>query len=127
VPIALIDRYDELQSRRLLPKLNDLLRLRHDAVVRSDDEDNDVGDERASSSHPGKGGVTGRVDEGDNSRSRVGWVVGGNGHGEGTDSLGDAAGFAFCDGGFTKGVEERGLAVIDVALSEMERMRRDEN
>ncbi len=83
-------------------------RLRHDAVVGGDHQHHDVGDLGAARAHGGEGGVAGRVDEGD---------LGAGGRGDliGADVLGDAAGFARRHIGRADGVEQRGLAVIDMA------------
>ena len=41
------------------------MRLRHDAVIRGDDEHDDIRDVGAAGPHGGEGGVAGRVEEGD--------------------------------------------------------------
>jgi hypothetical protein len=91
-----------------------LKRLRHDAVVGGDHDDHDVGDLGAAGTHAGKGFVTRRIEEDDLAAgSRRAFL--GELHLVSADVLGDAAGFAGCDVGFANGVEQRGLAVIDVA------------
>ena len=80
--------------------------LRHDAVVGSHDQNDDVGHLGAASTHGRKGRVTGGIDEGDlavvdhDLRS--------------ADSLRNAARLAGSDAGVTDGVEQRRLAVVDV-------------
>ena len=80
--------------------------LRHDAVVGSHDQNDDVGHLGAASTHGRKGRVTGGIDEGDlavvdhDLRS--------------ADSLRNAARLAGGDAGVTDGVEQRRLAVVDV-------------
>ena len=84
-----------------------LLGLGHDAVVGGDDEDDDVGDVGTAGAHGGEGGVAGGIEDGDAAAVEV--------DGVGSDVLGDAAGFACGDLGFTDAVDEAGFAVIDVA------------
>ena len=81
--------------------------LGHESVVGGDDDDRDVGDLGAASAHLGERLVAGRVDEGERA------AVGGDGL-VGADVLSDAAGLGFDDVGATDGVEQRGLAVINV-------------
>src|SRR5205807_5709856 len=57
--------------------------------------------------HRGEGGVTGGVDEGDQAAVLADLV--------GTDLLGDATGLTGGDPGLSDGVEQRGLAMVDVA------------
>ena len=83
-------------------------RLRHDAVIGRDHQHDDVGDLGAAGAHRGERGVAGRIDEGDPSAGRRGHLIG-------ADMLGDAAGFAGRDFGRADGVEQRGLAVVDMA------------
>ena len=83
-------------------------RLRHDAVVGRDHEHHDVGDLGAAGAHRGEGRVARRVEEGDR-RAAVGR------HLVGADVLGDAAGLAGDHVGLADRVEQRGLAVVDVA------------
>ena len=83
--------------------------LRHHAVVGGDHQDHDVGDLGAAGAHRGERGVAGGVDEGDLLAAfRRGHLVG-------ADMLGDAAGFAGHHVGMAQRVEQRGLAVIDMA------------
>ena len=105
--VDLVDRHDH---RHLggLGMIDRLHRLRHDAVVGGDHEHDDVGHLGAARAHGGEGGVARGVDEGD-------LVARGRRHLVGADMLGDAAGFAGRDLGRTNGVEQRGLAVVDVA------------
>ena len=82
--------------------------LRHDAVIGGDDEHDDIGDFGAAGAHGGKRGVAGRIDESDPAAGRRSHLVG-------ADMLRDAAGFAGRYVGQADGVEQRRLAVIDVA------------
>ena len=84
-----------------------LFGLRHDAVVGGDDDHGDVGDLGAAGAHRREGGVAGGVEEGD----RLLVVV----HLVGADVLGDATGLAGGDLGLADRVQQRGLAVVDVA------------
>ena len=84
-------------------------RLRHDAVIGRDHQHHDVGDLGAARPHRGERGVAGGVDEGDLLAAfRRGDLIG-------ADMLGDAAGLAGHHIGMAQRVEQRGLAVIDVA------------
>ena len=61
-------------------------RLRHDAVVGRDHQDDDVGDLGAAGAHAGEGFVAGRIDEDDLAAVHLDVI--------GADVLRDAAGFA---------------------------------
>ena len=87
--------------------VNSLDGLGHDAVVGSDHQDNDVGDLRAAGAHGGKRLMARGVDERD--LAAVDHDLGS------TDVLGDAAGLAAPNVGVADGVEQAGLAVVDVA------------
>jgi hypothetical protein len=82
-------------------------RLRHDAVIRGDDEDDHVSDLRTTSAHQRERFVAGRVEEDDAAAVADVNVIC-------TDVLRDAAGFALGDLGFANRVKQRRLAVIDV-------------
>ena len=88
--------------------------LGHDAVVGGHDHDDDVGDLGAACTHAGEGLVAGGIEE-DDLAAEGRRVFLGDADLVGTDVLGDAAGFASGDVGGADGVEQRGLAVIDVA------------
>ena len=81
-------------------------RLRHDAVVGRDDEDDDVGGLGAARTHGGEGLVTGRVEEDDRALLGVDAV--------GADVLRDAAGLARRDARVRILSSKRRLAVVDV-------------
>jgi hypothetical protein len=110
--IALVDR-DEDRNFRGLGVAQRFERLRHDAVIRGDDEHHDVGDVRAAGAHGAERRVTGRVEERDllqivlPLRMREGNRVS-------TDVLRDAARFAVHDVRFADDVEQGGLAVVHV-------------
>ncbi len=78
-----------------------------DAVVGGDDEHDDVGHLRAARAHRGERLVARRVEEDDVAAVGV--------HLVGADVLRDAAGLARGDVGLADGVEQRRLAVVDVA------------
>ena len=84
-----------------------LLRLRHDAVVGRDHEHRDVRHLRPSGAHCSEGFVARRVQERDPAAVVLGLVR--------TDVLRDPASFGGDDGGLADRIEERGLAVVDVA------------
>ena len=81
--------------------------LGHHAVVGGDDQDDDVGDVGAAGTHRGERLVARRVDEGDRPAVRLDLV--------GADVLGDAAALGLDDVRLADAVQERGLAVVDVA------------
>ena len=87
--------------------LDGLHGLRHDAVVGRHHQHHDVGGLGAARAHGGEGRVAGRVQEGDDALARL--------HLVGADVLGDAAGLPGRHLGAADVIEERGLAVIDVA------------
>ena len=99
---------DNDRSPGRLGVANRLDRLRHDAVIRRHHQHNDVGDLRATRAHRGEGRVAGGVDEGDGLATGRNDLVG-------ADMLRDAAGFARNHIGVANCVEQRSLAVIDVA------------
>ena len=82
-------------------------RLRHDAVVGGHHQDDDVRHLGAARAHEGERLVAGGVEEDDLPRADV--------HVVGADVLGDAAGLARGHGRGADGVEQRRLAVVDVA------------
>ena len=93
-------------------------RLRHDAVVGRDDEDDDVGDLGAAGAHQRERLVAGRVEEHDVpvvDRDVIG-----------ADVLRDAAGFALGDARLADRVEQARLAVVDVAHDGDDRRARDD-
>ena len=114
--IRLIDFVDGDDERNLggLGVVNGLQGLRHDSVIGGNDQHHDVGDLGAAGAHAGEGFVTRRVEE-DDLAAKGGRVRVGDLHLVGADVLGDAAGFAFGYVGGADGVEQAGLAVIDVA------------
>ena len=116
IGLGLVDLVDGDNDRNFggLGVIDGFEGLRHHAVVGSNHDDDDVGDLGAASTHAGKGFVARRIEEDDLAAgSRRAFL--GEPHLVGADVLGDAAGFARGDVGFADGVEQRGLAVIDVA------------
>ena len=81
--------------------------LRHDAVIRGDDQDHDVGDLRAARAHGSKGLVAGGVEKGHHAARRLDVI--------GADMLRDPARLPRRHLRAPDIVEERGLAVIDVS------------
>ena len=120
IGFGLVDLVDGDDDRSLgrLGVTNRLDRLRHDAVVGRHHQHDDVGDLRAAGAHRGEGGVTGGVDEGDGLAARGDDLVG-------ADVLSDAARFARNHIGVANRVEQRGLAVIDMAHDRDDRRARD--
>ena len=95
-----------------------LERLRHHAVVGRDDQHRDVGHLGAAGAHGGERLVARRVEEGDLPAVDLGLV--------GADVLGDPAGLGLDDRGLADRVEQRRLAVVDVAHDRDDRRARDE-
>src|SRR3954463_8640810 len=108
----LVDLVDRDHDRHLggLGVVERLDRLWHDAVVGRDDQDDDVGDLRASGTHRGERLVTRGVDEGD--RPLLALQLGGDL--VGADVLGDAAGLPRHHVGVADGVQQLRLPVVDV-------------
>ena len=94
--------------------VDSLKRLRHDTVVGRHHQHNDVGGFGAARTHAGERFVARRVEEYDLSAVGRGLLVL---HRDfvGADVLGDATSFAAGHVGGANGIEQRGLAVIDVA------------
>ena len=106
--VDLVDGDDHRNLRRL-GVIDRLDGLRHHAVIGRDHQDHDVGHLGAARAHRGERGVARGVDEGDLLAAfRRGHLIG-------ADMLGDAAGFAGDHIGMAQRVEQRGLAVIDMA------------
>ena len=82
------------------------LGLRHNAVVRSDDDDTDIGHLRAAGTHCGKRFVARRIQERDLLALDTDLI--------GADVLRDAAEFTFDNPRLPDRVQQRGLAVIDM-------------
>ncbi len=108
VRVRLVDLVDGHDDRHLggARMVDGFSGLRHDTVVGRDDEDDDVGHLRAAGTHHGEGLVARRVEEDDLSSALFDVIR--------TDVLRDAARLAAGDVRLADGVEERGLAVIDV-------------
>ncbi len=104
--IDLIDRDHQLNLGRL-GMVDGLNRLRHQAVVSSHHEHNDIGDVRAAGSHSGKSGMARRVEESNSLPIASDTVC--------ADVLRDATCFACRYPGLANRIEKRGFAVIDVA------------
>ena len=105
--VDLVDR-DDHRHAGVLGVRDRLDGLRHHRVVGGHDEHDDVGDLRAAGAHGGERFVARRVEEGDLLPVRQRDVVG-------ADVLRDAARLAGDDVRLADVVEERRLAVVDVA------------
>ncbi len=103
--VDLVDRDDDRHVAGLRVR-DRLLGLRHHAVVRRDDQDDDVGDLRAAGAHRRERLVARRVEECDHAFRRFDVV--------GADMLRNAAGFAAGNARAADRVEQRSLAVVDV-------------
>src|SRR5512133_1755069 len=106
--VDLVDRHHD-RHRGRLGVVDRLHGLAHDPVVGGDHQHGDVGDGRAPGPHGGERLVARGVDEGHQA------TVGARPDLVGTDVLGDAAGLAGDHVGVADGVEQLGLAVVDVA------------
>ena len=95
---------------------NGLLRLGHHAVVGGNHQNDDVGGLSATGAHGRKGFMARGVEEGDDAARRL--------HMVGTNVLRNAAGFTGRNLGTTNVVEQRGLAVVDVAHDRDDRRTR---
>ena len=104
--VDLVDRHDDRHFGGL-GVVDRLFGLRLDAVVGGHDDHGEVGDFRSAGTHGGERLVARGVEEGDLLAAVADLV--------GADVLGDAAGLAGDDLGFANRVQERGLAVVDVA------------
>ena len=104
--VDLVDRDDDRHLGRARVR-DRLLRLRHDAVVRRDDEHRDVGDLRAAGAHGGERLVARRVDERDPPAVVLDLI--------GADVLRDPTGLGLDDRRLADRVEQARLAVVDVA------------
>ena len=112
VGTLLVDLVDRDHDRHLGGQgvVERLDRLRHHAVVGRHHQHGDVGRLRPAGTHGGERLVTRGVDEGDLAL----FAVDLGGHLVGADGLGDATGLAGDHVGLADGVEQLGLAVVDV-------------
>ena len=105
--VAFVDRNDQRHVGGL--GVGDgFLGLGHDAVIGSDHQNHHVGNVGAAGTHLGEGGVARGVEEGDQFATRGLHLIG-------ADVLSNAPGLAGDHVGLAVEVEDRGLAVIDVA------------
>ena len=119
--VDLVDRYDD-RDIRCLCMVESFDRLRHHAIVSSNDEDRDIGDFGTTCTHRGEGFVTGSVDEGDRSFDSVMCVM----DLIRTYVLCDATGFTLDHFGLTDRIEKPGLTVVDMAHHGHDRRSCDE-
>ena len=89
-------------------------RLRHHAVIGRDDEDDDVGDVRTAGAHGAERRMAGGIKERDRRQFRRTFRMR-NHDRVGADVLGDSTGFTGGHVGLADHVEQRGLAVVDMA------------
>ena len=104
--VDLVHGDDDRHARRA-DVLDRLLGLRHDPVVGGDHQDGDIGDIRSTGAHRGEGLVTRGVDERDQAAVALHLVS--------ADHLGDPTGLPGGDLGLADGVEQRRLAMVDMA------------
>jgi hypothetical protein len=115
--VDLVDRNDDRHVRGASVR-NGLLRLRHHAVVRRDDEDRNVRHLRTPCPHGGERFVAWRVEERNLPAVVVGLV--------GTDVLRDSSRLRLDDRGLADCVEQRCLPVVDVSHDRHDRRARNE-
>ena len=113
--VDLVDRHDD-RHVCCLGMVDCLNGLRHDAVVCRNDQDRDIRDLCAARTHGGKRRMARGIEEGDLLVIYLDAVR--------TDMLGDAAGLALGDLGLTDRIEQRGLAVVNVAHDDNDRIAR---
>jgi len=108
--VGFVDLVDGDNDRNLrgLGMMNRLDRLRHHAVIGSHNQNNNICDLGAARAHGGERRMAGRIDESNLGSRWRGDLIG-------ADMLGDATGFARCHLGRSDSVEQRSLAVVDVA------------
>ena len=104
--VDFVDRDDDRNLRRF-GVVDGFEGLRHHAVVGRHHQHHDVGDLGSAGSHAGERFMAGRVDEDDFAAVLLDVI--------GADVLRDPAGFLRGHVGEANGVQQRGLAVIDVA------------
>jgi hypothetical protein len=92
--------------------------LRHDAIIGGDDENDDIGHRSAAGSHRGEGRVPRGVDDRDLLAMDVFLIS--------ADRLRDAAGFVGRDFAMANRIDDRGLAMVDVAHDGHDRRPLDE-
>ena len=105
--IDLVDGDHDLHVRRGLGVINGFDCLRHDAVIRRDNEHDDVGYIGAARAHGGEGGVARRVDESDCRAIVIDAVS--------ADVLRDSTRFTGRYARLANRVHQRGLAMIDMS------------
>ncbi len=104
--VDLVDRHDQRHTRRT-GVLDGFLGLRHDAVIGRHHQHHDVGQLGTAGTHGRKRRVARGIQEADHALRRFNVVR--------TDVLGDATGFARGNLGAADVIQQRGLAVVDVA------------
>ena len=107
VLVALVDRNDHRHIGRT-GMIDSLDRLRHDAVISSDDEDDDIGHHRTACAHFRESFVARCIEEGDQVTALGLHLIG-------TDMLCNAAGFTSLNIGTAQRIKQRGLAMVDMA------------
>ncbi|OWK26193.1 hypothetical protein AJ87_01930 [Rhizobium yanglingense] len=114
--VDFVDRNDDRNACRL-GMVDRFDRLRHHAIVGSDDENGNISRLRTACTHCREGGVAGGVDEGDLLTVLFHLIS--------ADMLRNAAGFTGNHVRMADGVEQRGFAVVDVAHDGDDRRTRD--
>ena len=116
-PVHLVDRDDDrhLGRARMVDRFH---RLRHDAVVGGDDQHDDIGDLGAARAHGGKRFMARRIEKRHAAAVDLDVIS--------ADMLGDAAMLLGRHVGAANGVEQGGLAVIDVTHDRHHRRARQQ-
>src|SRR6185437_12620405 len=115
--VDLVDGDDDRNMRRFGVR-DGFDGLRHDAVIGGNHKHHEIGHFRAARTHRGEGRVAWRVEEGDLLAAFQRHLVG-------ADMLRDAARFARHHVGLAQRIEQRGLAVVDMAHDGDDRRTRD--
>src|SRR5580658_42564 len=111
--VDLIDRNND-RNFSGMRVVDSLKRLGHHAIIGGDDQHNNIRGLGAAGSHAGKGFVAGRIQENDLAAVSRRFFIG-DANFVGADVLRNAASLASRNVGQTNGIEQRGLAMIDVA------------
>ena len=115
--INLVDCHNDRNASRFRMR-NRFLRLRHDAIVSSDNQNNDIGRFRTTGTHSSKSFMARSIEESHNTATGFDVIR--------TDMLGNATRFAGSDLGTANIVKKRRLAVVDVTHNGNDRSARQQ-
>ncbi len=95
-----------------------LNRLRHDTIIRSNDQNRDICCHGTAGTHCRKSLMAGRIQKGNHSSVHI--------HLIGTNMLRNAAGFTFCDIGMTNSIQQTGFTMVNMTHDHDNRRTRDQ-